>query len=124
MNTEATPHEKGVNIIKLPSIEDILNNLRYLLSGLVLALSALGIVNLIRQNMLNKDLIILIIVFLSGWTLAMTPFKNIIQPYKHMENVKLQPLKILLHGILTGFWIFGLVMGLIFSVFIIYLFIK
>lgn len=124
MSTEVTPHEKGVNIIKLPSIEDILNNLRYLLGGLVLALSGVGIVNLIRQNILNKDLIILIVVFLGGWTLAMTPFKNIVQPYKHMENVKSQPLKILLHSILTGFWIFGLMMGLVFSVLILSLIIK
>ncbi len=125
MNTEAILHEKGANIIKLPSIGDILKNIRYFLSGLILVLSVVGIFNQIRQNMLSKDsMIILTLLFLSGWVLATVPFKNIIQPYKDKKNSEMQKFRILIHITLTVFWVFGLIMGIYFLVAIISLFIK
>jgi hypothetical protein len=112
--------KKGASIIKLHSLEDIFNKIRYLLCSSILAFGFLGTLHLIRQNIANKYLLIfLIFSFLSCWVLAKNPIKNIISPYKDLKNFRMQKFRTLIHIILTTLWIFGLIIGVLFLVIII-----
>lgn len=116
MNTENYIQEKGVNIIKLPSFEDILNNLRYLISGFLLAITIVVLVNWVKLNMPNKVQIIAFIIYLllSGWILAFTPIKNIIQSFKDFKAIREPISKIAIRIILIGLWLSGWVWGIFF----------
>lgn len=113
MNQEVTHHEKEANIIKFPSMEDILNNVRYLLSAITIAVSVLIMISITKQKNPSIDsIIILLFIFLSGWFSALTSHKTIVQFYKSAKKVS--ALEVILRSILTGLWITGLSVGIFF----------
>lgn len=113
MNTENYIPEKGLNDIKLPSINSVLNNLRYLLGALAMSISILYLITLTKQDTANRELIsVVLLIFLSGWVLAFTSHKRIFQPYRELREVKMPLINILAHVTLTVLWFFGLLMGL------------
>lgn len=125
MNTEVI-QEKGANTIKLPSLEDVLNNVRYLVGGFLLAFIILATVGLIKQNMPNmvQTTIVIIFLLICGWILAFTPINKVIQLFKGFKNVKALQLKMIVDFILIGFWFFGWFFGLLYLYIIIAAFFK
>jgi len=121
MNTENYIPEKGLNVNKLPSIDSVLNNLRYLLGAIAMSISILYLITLNKQDITNRDQIsIVLLIFFSGWILAFNSHKKIFQPYKELGEVKIPLINILAHITLTALWFFGLFMGLIILLYFMY----
>ncbi|VVB94165.1 Uncharacterised protein [uncultured archaeon] len=114
MNTEVIQRERGENILKLPSIGGVLNNIRYLLSASLLAFSILGAISLINlNNLTTNSAFLLIFLLLCGWFLAITPINSILLPFKEQLAKKTFELKIILHIFLTVLWLVGWFMGFV-----------
>ena len=123
MSTRNYIQERGVNFIKLPSKDSVLNNLRYLLSAMTLVIGIFGVI--VESQKINLDIsfmLFLILLSLSGVVLALTSHKNIIQPYKNFKNM---PLFIIVHHIIiTVLWGFGWIMGFLILTIIVIQFLK
>ena len=123
MSTRNYIQERGVNFIKLPSKDSVLNNLRYLLSAMTLVIGIFGVI--VESQKINLDIsfmLFLILLSLSGVVLALTSHKNIIQPYKNFKNM---PLFIIVpHIIITVLWGFGWIMGFLILTIIVIQFLK
>lgn len=123
MSTRNYIQEKEVKIIKFPSTDSVLNNIRYLLSAITLVIGIFGV--MIESQKINLDIgpmLFAIILLLSGVVLALTSHKNISQPYKDFKNNSMY--KIFAHTILTALWVIGWIMGFLILVGIIIQFLK
>lgn len=67
-----------------------------------MGVGVIGMITEIKKNFPNISLILLaVFLLLSGWILAFTSHKTIIQPYKDLKNNKTPLLKLFINIILT-----------------------
>lgn len=131
MNAEEISKLEEVNFIKLPSIKQILNGIRYFLSASTLILFMVLLYGLTNQRVPTSysSIFALMIVLLSGFALASQSYEDIIRPFKELSQAyrtesdhRRTYLILFKHATLATLWVLGFIFGILFLVIVAFAF--